>query len=467
MSLSSLVFVAFVVVVYLAFRLSPTRWQGAVLLVASAVFYASWEAPHLLLAFGLVTLWSYGWACRLPLVAAGRSKGGWLAVAIAGNLAVLGAFKYLPGTALGAGSKSPLASIGVSYFVVQAVAYLVDVYLEMIKPERPLGRFVLFLGFFPKLLQGPIERASSLLPQLRDPKPLDRQEVRAGLLLFLWGLFQKLAIADRLAPYVDLVYGDVQAHAGLPAMVATYLYAFQLYFDFAGYTDMAIGVGMLFGIRLTPNFKAPYLSPSIADFWRRWHISFSSFLLDYLFRPVQLSLRSLRVFASPIALFVTFLVSGLWHGTGLQFLAWGALHGLYLAAAVLTEPARRRLRKRLRLDTRTTYRAFRILVTFHLVCLAWVFFRSKDLPSAWFVLSHLGSETRRALQLLLSQGVSHLLLTVIALGIAGAAWARRELPRPAAWRAPGWAYWATCYSLVLAILMLAAERTAPFLYLQF
>ena len=212
----------------------------------------------------------------------------------------------------------PLASsVGVSYFTFQAIAYLADVYLETQEPEPHLGRHALSLAFFPKLLQGPIERAARLLPQLRAPYAFDYAVVRSGLVLFAFGWFKKAVLADRLALYADTVFGNVQGFSGLPVLLGVYAYALQIYFDFAGYTDMARGIARLFGIQLMENFNRPYAARSIPEFWRRWHISFSSWILDYLFKPMNLAWRNLgRLGTGPGP-----------HGglPGLRALAWGEL----------------------------------------------------------------------------------------------------------------------------------------------
>jgi D-alanyl-lipoteichoic acid acyltransferase DltB (MBOAT superfamily) len=219
--------------------------------------------------------------------------------------------------------------------------------------------------------------------------------VVAGARRVVWGLFQKTVVADRLAPFVGAAFSDVRHHAGLPLLVATYLYSAQLYFDFAGYTDMALGLGRALGIRLTPNFAAPYLARSVSEFWRRWHISLSSWLLDYVFRPLQLGLRGWRTWGTPAALVITFLVSGLWHGASWTFVAWGLLHGLYLAASVLYRPVQRRLHRALGLDGSPVLAVAQIAVTFHLVCLGWIFFRAGSLRDALEAVRLLASELPR------------------------------------------------------------------------
>ncbi len=369
------------------------RW--IVLLVASGAFYAAVSSTAALAALAGVTVVS--WAAALGIErhsGARRAKwffwGGVLApVGLLLGMKYVGFLVENIGAVAGWMGRTaqiaavPLvATVGLSYFVLQALSYLIDVRDGAVRAERHLGRHALALAFFPKVIQGPIERAETLLPQIRDPRPLAISDVAAGARLFVWGLFQKHVVADRLAPFVDAVFSDVRQHPGLPLLVATYLYAAQLFFDFAGYSDMALGLGRAFGIRLTPNFSSPYLARSIAEFWRRWHISLSSWLLDYVFKPLQLGLRDWRTWGTPAALVVTFLVSGLWHGASWTFIAWGLLHGTYLAVSVLYRPLQRRIHRTLRLTGSPILGLAQVALTFHLVCLGWIFFRAPTLGDA-------------------------------------------------------------------------------------
>ncbi len=389
MPFNSLHYLLFLPLVLLLFRSVGESLRWAVLLAASLVFYALLGSPALLAALGAVAGVSYLAGLKLAAARADRSGRPWLWGGIGANLLVLFALKYLP-LLLPAGNGTWLA-IGVSYFVFQAIGYLVDIDLEIAEPEPHFWRFLLFLAFFPKLLQGPIERAAELLPQLRQPYIFDYVTARSGLRLFAWGLFQKVVIADRLAAFVDPVYADLPGHSGLPLILATYGYAFQIYFDFSGYTDMALGTARLFNLRLTANFNQPYLATSVADFWRRWHISFSRWILDYIFRPLQMLWRGAGTAGAAAALLVTFLASGLWHGANAGFLVWGGLHGLYMGSSLLYRPWQKRLHKRLRIKKGRWLTAWQRLLTFHLVVFAWIFFRAPDLHQALYVVGHLCS----------------------------------------------------------------------------
>ncbi|GFO62339.1 hypothetical protein GMPD_02580 [Geomonas paludis] len=367
---------------------------------------------------------------------------------------------------MGATSSVTLVTIGVSYFCFQAISYLADVYLEVEEPEHHFGYFALYLAFFPKLLQGPIERAADLLPQLKRPYQFDYHAVRSGMLLFTWGLFKKVAVADRFALYADQVYNHVHDYTGLPLLLATYAYAFQIFFDFSAYTDMARGVGRMFGITLTENFNSPYLATSIADFWRRWHISFSRWILDYIFKPLQMEWRSLGKAGAALALLVTFLVSGLWHGATWGFVVWGGLHGLYLAASVYYQPYQKRLHRWLRLDTSIWWRCCRILATFNLVCFAWIFFRAKTLGDAFHVVRNLGWSGEL---LILEKGffeAAVLMVALLVLAIIRVSGQPSDMVESFL-RKPYWIRWPGYVMLLVCLFLFKSEGAPAFVYFQF
>ena len=285
-----------------------------------------------------------------------------------------------------------MPSIGVSFYVFQAISYLADVYLEKIEAEKHFGYLALYLSFFPKLLQGPIERGASLLPQLHTQYKFDYETAKNGLVLFAWGLFKKVAIADRLAVFVNFVYETPKEFSGPVLILATVLFAFQIYYDFSGYTDMALGIARLFNIRLTQNFRTPYFSYSIADFWRRWHITFSGWLQDYLFIPFQIIFRGMGSAGTAISLLITFFICGLWHGANWTFIIWGILNGIYLSLYFLTKNLRAKagrffmLGKAPRLTT-----VLQVVTTFIFVCFSWIFFRANCIDNALYIVTHIFS----------------------------------------------------------------------------
>jgi len=397
MTFTSLSFYAFLPIVYSVFYFTADRWRWLVLLVASYGFYASFKATYLLAVLFMVTFISYACGLRIRSQQDESSRKLWLQIGIIACVVILALVKYLPflgaqtNTVFCLGTTLPIIiiNIGVSYFTFQAISYLADIYLEIEEPEQHFGYYALYMAFFPKLLQGPIERVGGLLPQLKQPYQFDYDAMRSGMLLFTWGLFKKIVVADRFALYADQVFNNVHSYTGVSLIIGAYAYSFQIFFDFSAYTDMARGVGRMFGINLTENFNSPYLATSIADFWRRWHISFSRWILDYVFKPLQLGWRNWGQEGTALALIITFFVSGIWHGATWGFVIWGAVHGVYLAASTYYKPYQKKLYKSLGIEKCNALKWWQVFVTFNLVCFAWIFFRAASLSDAWYVISHL------------------------------------------------------------------------------
>lgn len=318
MGFTSLAFLVFFPIVWVIYLVLPGRFRAAWLLAASYVFLGSFGLKYLAVLIGstLVT-----WAAGLLL----GKKGKWATVIFTAvlvfHVAALCFFKY---------NRSNIAlPIGISFYTFQAIGYLTDVYRGTVQAEQNLLNFALFQAFFPKLVQGPIERSGNLLRQIQNIQELsvrDAERIRENGLLLLWGLCEKLLIADRIAIPVNAVYSQFGAFGGVEILLVTVLYAFQIYCDFAGYTDMARGIAGMLGFDLLTNFKRPYQADSVQDFWRRWHLSLSSFLRDYVYIPLGGSRKGR--FRRAINILITFGVSGVWHGTGFHFLLWGLLHGM-------------------------------------------------------------------------------------------------------------------------------------------
>jgi D-alanyl-lipoteichoic acid acyltransferase DltB (MBOAT superfamily) len=404
MPFNSFIYFLFLPFVYLIFYFVGERARWGVLLAASVLFYAALNVPYLLIVLVLVVMMTYGFGIWLNNANTPKIKRVLLWGGIAANVLILVIMKYLLFLSENLKALSTLLSldaqiqpikafvaIGVSFYVFQSISYLFDIYLEIEKPERHFGYFALYLAFFPKLLQGPIERAGDLIPQLKTRYEFNYDNMRFGMLLFTWGLFKKIVIADRLGLYVDAVYNDVHAFTGLPLLLATYTYAFQIYMDFSGYTDMALGSARLFNINLTQNFNSPYLATSVADFWRRWHISFSRWILDYIFKPLQMQWRNWKNWGTATALIVTFLICGIWHGASWGFVIWGGLHGLYMACSIFYKSYQKKLHKALGIEKTSALKTWQIFITFNLVSFTWVFFRANNLSDAYYILSNLNN----------------------------------------------------------------------------
>lgn len=479
---------------FLLYHLTRGRIGWPALLVASYGFYAGAGASYLLAVLAGVTVVTY--CCGLWLIATpdGTRKRVIFACGIAANVLTLIGMKYLKFLWESLAALSPLVpavrqlpeppllvSVGISFFVFQAVGYLVDLYLELEEPERHFGYFALSLAFFPKLLQGPIEQCGPLAQQFREPYRFDYQAVRFGLLLFLWGAFKKMVIADRLALFVDAAYANPQGYPGTTLAYATILYAFQLYLDFSGYTDMALGAARLFNIRLSPNFDSPYLATSVGDFWRRWHMTFSRWILGNIFKPLQMRWRNWGNTGTMSALLVTFLVSGIWHGAAWGFVVWGLIHGVYMSCSILWKPYQKNIYRRFRVEKSPALKVWQRGVTFLLICFAWIFFRADSLGNGWYIATHLFSPPDIASRswgefvannFLVGQSIWDFYLVVgllIAMGaIAYLCRKRGSSNFPDVVEGISvWQRWATYYLLTLGIIFGGMFDNGTFIYFQF
>lgn len=400
MPFNTLSYFLFLPVVFLLHYFTPDKFRWVVLLAASFCFYAGLKAPHLIVVLLLITTISYFIGILIDRKEDPRTKQYLLWGGISSNVLALIILKYLPFITqnfnlllkqIAPGTTVPVSktiiAIGTSYFIFQAISYLIDIYLEVEKPERHFGHFTLYMSFFPKLLQGPIERGGDLLPQFKIPYVFNYDNVRAGMMLFAIGLLKKVAIADSLALMVNPVFNNVHAYKGFPLLLATYYYSLQIYFDFSGYTDMALGTAMMFNITLTKNFNNPYFATSIADFWRRWHMSFSRWIMDYVFKPLQMSWRSWGNWGAALALLVTFTISGVWHGASWGFVVWGILHGFYMAFSIPYKSLRRKALNYFNVNTKSlTLKLTEMFITFQFVSIGWVFFRANSLSDALYVI---------------------------------------------------------------------------------
>ena len=400
MLFNSLDFLIFFPIVTLVYFLIPHKFRYLFLLCASYYFYMSWNPRYalLMLASTVITYLSgvlIARADRMPDTRARlRRKKLWVGLSFGSNLAILCTFKYLGfflqslsrvlglvGLTFRVPAIDLLLPVGISFYTFQALGYTVDVYRGDVGAERNFFRYALFVSFFPQLVAGPIERSGSLLKQLRVNRRFDGIRARAGLARMGWGLFQKMVIADRLAILVDTVYNSPAGQPGSAVALATVCFCFQIYCDFGGYSNIAIGAAQVMGIQLMQNFRQPFLARSIQDFWRRWHISLSTWFRDYLYFPLGGSRKGTR--RAVVNNMIVFLVSGLWHGAGWHFILWGGLHGLYQAAGRLTLTPRERLRRALRVSGDGFVRRFAAwLFTFCLVAFAFLLFRANSMSGA-------------------------------------------------------------------------------------
>ncbi|MBL8155398.1 MAG: MBOAT family protein [Anaerolineae bacterium] len=403
-----------------------------------------------------------------------------MVIAMAASLTVLAVFKYFNFVAetVAALSLSVVYSpvtillpIGISFFTFQALSYVFDVYRGAVEPERHLGIFATYIAFFPQLLAGPLTRASVLIPQLRAAVAPTEEDMVAGMRLVLWGAFKKVVVADTLALYVNAVFDHPKDHTGLTLVLATFFFAFQIYCDFSGYSAIAIGAARMLGIRLAINFRQPYLATSIRDFWRRWHISLSTWFRDYIYIPLGGNRAGLV--RTLLSILIVFALSGLWHGARWTFVIWGLIHGVMLVAQALLERAQRHPRwgKALRWPPLVTGG-----ITFLLVCLAWVFFRANSFDDALYIFSHMFSGNA-SMDFILAPFEraalaprTMLLVAILLIGLVilsdGLISHPKSIQRVAG--VPRFARWIAYYAAALLILIsLLTHASAQFIYFQF
>jgi alginate O-acetyltransferase complex protein AlgI len=466
-------FVIFLAVVLPLYYALAYRWQNVLLLAASYLFYGWWDWRFCSL-LALSTVIDFTAALLIDRSIGEAQRRRWLVWALCLNLGFLGVFKYygffvdsFAETVQWLGVRVPLPMlhivlpVGISFYTFQSIGYTIDVYRRHTQPTTDFIAYALYVSYFPHLVAGPIQRSRHLLPQLQSPRQVDGERIASGCQLMVMGYFKKVCIADAVAPFVDQAFAYPSIVNSPQLLLALYLFAIQIYGDFSGYTDIARGVSRLLGIELTLNFRQPYLSANITEFWRRWHIALSSFLRDYLYIPLGgnrtgpvMTYRNLMI---------TMLLGGLWHGASWTFVVWGGLHGLFLAAhRMMTGDRRVEARPPRDLRSWGIY-TVKVVLTFHLVCLAWIFFRAKDLGGAWVYLVGLVSNWRPCPMDLVMFAAFYLCLT---LAVDLLCWVHdRELPVLPTW--PAWQRGLVYATMVLLISFVGESHARPFIYFQF
>ena len=393
MQLVSAEFFIFLPIVVAINFIVPRKFKYIWLFITSLFFYASIDVKSaVVLVISIAMAYGFG-----LLLEKNKQNKAILSVAIAIHIAVLVACKYLnfiektflslTGRTEEAVNLNLLATLGISFYILKIIGYLIDVYRGDLVAERNPLKVGLYVSFFPQITQGPIERAKNMLPQFNFPLTVDYDMLRDGLLEIIWGYFLKLVVADRLAIYVNNVYAAPMEAVGFTTLVATVFYTFEIYTDFAGYTHIAIGISRILGIDVMENFKCPYLASSIADFWRRWHISLSTWLRDYLYIPLGGNRKGTA--RKYLNIMIVFFVSGLWHGAGWNFVVWGLLHGLFQVIGYILKPVRDWCVNVFKVERNAfSHRVLKVLVTFLLVNFAWVFFRASSLGEAFLIIKN-------------------------------------------------------------------------------
>ncbi len=400
MLFNSLHFLIFFPIVVIIYYLTKHKFRWIILLFSSYYFYMSWNPKYILLII-FSTLIDYFSAIKIDSTDSKKIKKIFLALSLMTNLGLLFIFKYFNffsdsftklinsfSLQLDPITLKFLLPVGISFYTFQTLSYTIDVYRGKLKAEKHLGIFAVYVSFFPQLVAGPIERATNLLPQFNKRVDLTYNKFSKGIKLILFGFFKKVVVADFAANYVNQIYNNVNLYTGFPLIIATFAFALQIYCDFSGYSDIAIGTARILGIKLMTNFKAPYFAKSISEFWKRWHISLSSWFKDYLYIPLGGNrVSKLRWYSN---IFIVFLVSGLWHGANWTFVIWGALHGIFLILDILTNSHIEKLNIFFsKLKINFLFKIVRVSITFTLVNLGWIFFRANTVSDAIYIISNL------------------------------------------------------------------------------
>ena len=400
MLFNSFQFLIFFPIVATVYFIIPHRFRWILLLIASYYFYMAWKPEYIvLIVFSTAVNYFAGLKMGKETERSKRKK--YLYLSLFSSLGLLFLFKYFNffndsfrtifinfNIAYHIPDFSLLLPIGISFYTFQTLSYTIDVYRGKKKPETHFGIFALYVSFFPQLVAGPIERSDRLMPQFYQKRDFDYSRVTDGLKRMAWGFFKKLVIADNLSRLVDTVYNNPTSFSGIQLIIATVFFAFQIFCDFSGYSDIAIGAAQVMGFKLMENFKRPYFSKSISEFWNRWHISLSSWFRDYFY--ISLGGNRVKIPRYYFNLFFTFLISGLWHGANWTFIIWGALHGLYFIGEKLTANTRMKLVKILKLGKIPfIYKCIRVSIIFSLVCFAWIFFRANSIGDALYIAGNL------------------------------------------------------------------------------
>lgn len=469
-SLDFAIFLPLVLLVYWWIGCDRPKQQNLLLIFASGIFYAWWDWRFLILIFTSIVV-DYLVGVKLSNTEKSKRRKLWLSVSLLTNLVLLGFFKYFNffltafsdsfsflGMNIQTGALNILLPVGISFYTFQTMSYSIDVYRRRILPTRDFISFATFVSFFPQLVAGPIERASHLLPQFIGKRYFDYNQSVQGLRLILWGLFKKIVIADNAAVVVNDVFGHSQEYSGSTMIIGLVFFSFQIYGDFSGYTDIAIGTARLFGIDLKQNFRFPFFAYNVADFWRRWHISLSTWFRDYVYFPMGGSLGG--SWRTGRNIFLVFVVSGLWHGANWTFMVWGLLHAIYIMPSIL---------KKKKQVPNSSFKLFiQMVFTFALITLAWVFFRAETIHQSFDILGAIFSKT--IIELPFFIGMRHGLVTAGLITIfVLIEWVERDseyvlaslstqMSRPLRW---------ACYYLIALVIFWFSGLPQQFVYFQF
>lgn len=475
-SLDFALFLPIVFILYWFVTKKNLKAQNILIVVASYVFYGWWDYRFLsLILFSTLVDYAIGRALSTQEDTSKRKALLWTSILV--NLGFLGFFKYYNffldnfvsafsffGQEINANSLNIILPVGISFYTFQTLSYSIDVYKRKLEPTKDIFAFAAFVSFFPQLVAGPIERATNLLPQFYTKRNFDYTKAVDGLRQILWGLFKKVVIADNCAQYANIIFNNSENYSGSTLVMGALFFTFQIYGDFSGYSDIAIGTSRLFGFNLKQNFAFPYFSRDIAEFWRRWHISLSTWFRDYLYIPLGGSRGSLSKKVRNV--FIIFLVSGFWHGANWTFIIWGALNALYFLPILLTNNNRNHLD----VVAKGSYlpsvkEALQMLLTFGLTVFAWIFFRAVDLEHALSYIGSMFSSTLLSMPQVLPAKVMLLLVFFMTIEWIGREGQYGISKLGLKWKRPfRWAF----YALIICMIGLFMQtKETPFIYFQF
>jgi alginate O-acetyltransferase complex protein AlgI len=491
MLFNSLEFLLFFPIVTILYFVFPYRFRWALLLAASCYFYMVFK-PIYILILGFTIIIDY-YAGIYIEQSEGQKRKFYLTLSLIANIGVLAVFKYynflnwnLTWLLEGFSLKNQVSflsialPVGLSFHTFQAMSYTIEVYRGNQKAEHHFGIYALYVMFYPQLVAGPIERPQNVLHQFYEKHDFDYQRVTDGLKLMAWGMFKKVVISDRLAVMVSHVYNDPYQQTGVPLLVGTICFSIQIFCDFSGYSDIALGSAEVMGFRLMKNFDRPYYAKTISEFWKRWHISLSTWFRDYLY--ISLGGNRVSKWRREYNLFIVFLVSGIWHGASWNFVIWGAIHGFYLVFANQTATFRNKIVEGIGLTKLPNfYKIIQIITVFCLTSFAWIFFRARDFKSAYYIATNLFTNINIQLQQLgnkefieknifLGQGVTNFAMVVFALIVMEIVHLlqRGQSLRNVLNQKPLLIRWVLYYGIILAILFLGMyDAPAQFIYFQF
>jgi D-alanyl-lipoteichoic acid acyltransferase DltB (MBOAT superfamily) len=475
LNFNSIQFLIFYPIVAALNFIVPRKYRWIPLLIASYYFYMSWNAK---LFFLILFTTAVSFVSGLLIENKPKYKTLWMVISVIASLSVLFFFKYynfIFGT-IGSFFDADLTiklvlPVGISFYTFQTLSYSIDVYRGNIKAEHHFGYYALFVSFFPQLVAGPIERPENLLPQLHKEHKFNWDDLCIGSKRMLAGFFKKIVVADTAAQYVNAVYNNPDKASSLAIIIATVLFAIQIYCDFSGYTDIAIGCARVMGYRLMQNFNRPYSAENIRDFWTRWHISLTSWFKDYLYIPLGGNRKGYS--RQLLNLFIVFLVSGLWHGAEWTFILWGLIHAIYRIVGDLTYKKRENLYARMGIDTsKNIIHIFRVAITFVLVCFAWIFFRANNIAELIIILKNLFttfsvSSFASELGLTLSGGVI-MILSIVIMVLLDRRLTLEKYDTPSGAKLFGGTSFYLLWAIMFAWLMLlASDGSGAFIYFQF